>query len=178
MVRHRFLIPAFVGSNPASPANKRASRVEVFLLGWGCLVLAQRMVGSVMKRQRNGRCQAVPNLWGINCPAIYNPASPAKTDKSLEIASIPTSIHFALPLEFIVSHCFTHKNNSLDCFYLRSLYFTITYTGPCTVFFKKPIFSALHGLTFQKILILQCFYLGMSKNHPRERQMYSDSNLM
>ncbi len=58
--------------------------------------------------------------------SVYYQSCPAKTDKSLEIASIPTSIHFALPLEFIVSHCFTHKNNSLDCFYLRSLYFTIT----------------------------------------------------
>ena len=47
-VRHRFLIPAFVGSNPASPANKRTSHVEVFLLLLSALDLAQRMVGSVM----------------------------------------------------------------------------------------------------------------------------------
>ena len=32
---------------------------------------------------------------------------------------IPISIHSALPLEFIVSHCFAHKNNSLDYFCLR-----------------------------------------------------------
>ena len=32
VVRQRFLIPSFVGSNPASPANKRTSLVEVFLL--------------------------------------------------------------------------------------------------------------------------------------------------
>ena len=37
VVRQRFLIPSFVGSNPASPANKRTSLVEVFLLAelWG-----------------------------------------------------------------------------------------------------------------------------------------------
>ena len=70
-----------------------------------------------------------------------NPAAPAKTDKSLEIASIPTSIHFALSLKFIVSHCFTHKNCPLDIFYLRSLYFTRTYIGPCTEFFKTLFFQ-------------------------------------
>ena len=97
---------------------------------------------------------------------MYYQTSPAKTDKSLEIASIPTSIHFALPLEFIVSHCFTHKNNSLDCFYLRSLYFTSTYIGPCTAFFKKPVFQPYTDSKSKKAFVFNAWLLGYLKIIP------------
>ena len=88
---------------------------------------------------------------------VYShPAAPAKTDKSLEIASIPTSIHFALSLKFIVSHCFTHKNLPPAIFYFavfilqalipvrvqcfsKSLFFTSTRTLNS----KNPLFSIL-----------------------------------
>lgn len=75
-----------------------------------------------------------------------NPATPAKTDKSLEIAT------------FLL--------------FYKHLYWSVYSV------FQNALFLALHGLTFQKILILQCFCLGMSIFHPRERQMYTDSNLM
>jgi hypothetical protein len=44
--------------------------------------------------------------------------------------------------------------------------------------FQKAIFSALHGLTFQKILILQCFYLGMSNFIPEKQSPLSDIDVM
>lgn len=44
--------------------------------------------------------------------------------------------------------------------------------------FQKALFSALHGPILQKSLCFQYFLVGMSIFHPRERQMYSDSNLM
>ena len=86
--------------------------------------------------------------------------TPAKTDKSLEIASIPTSIHFALSLKFIVSHCFTHKNLPPAIFYLRSLYFTSTYIGPCTVFFKTLFFQPYTDSHFKKSLFYNASVLG------------------
>ncbi|MBO7332372.1 MAG: hypothetical protein J6U64_01760, partial [Alphaproteobacteria bacterium] len=74
---------------------------------------------------------------------IYSPGIPAKTDKSLEIATF----------SFIYKHL------------ILSVYSV----------YQKASFSALHGLKIQKSLCFQCFCLGMSKTHPRERQMYSDS---
>ena len=71
-----------------------------------------------------------------------NPATPAKTDKSLEIAA------FSL--------------------FYKHLYWSVYRV------FQKALFSALHGLTFQKSLCFQCFCLGMLKIPPKERQMYSD----
>ncbi len=34
VVRHRLLVPTFVGSNPAAPANKKAPFMGVFFIGW------------------------------------------------------------------------------------------------------------------------------------------------
>ena len=43
VVRQRFLIPSFVGSNPASPANKKNTPRGVFFLLTGCGDERQRM---------------------------------------------------------------------------------------------------------------------------------------
>ena len=34
VVRHRLLVPTFVGSNPAAPAKKKAPFMGVFFIGW------------------------------------------------------------------------------------------------------------------------------------------------
>ena len=62
--------------------------------------------------------------------------------------SIPTSIHSALPLEFIVFHCFTHKKCSLDIFYFAQSFNRKPFGKPIVRLFK-----------IEKILNYQTFAL-------------------
>ena len=115
----------------------------------------------------DGRRQAVPSSRGINCPAIYNQPPPAKTDKSLEIATnsnINSLCLIALRIKtirWIVFIC--------AVFILQALILVRVQ------YFQKACFSALHGLKIQKSLCFQCFYLGMLKSYPRDGRLHFTS---
>ena len=72
VVRQRFLIPSFVGSNPATPASKKVPFIGAFLLALGALDKRRRIVGSVSDSER--RRQAVPQGRGAPPRAISHPS--------------------------------------------------------------------------------------------------------
>ena len=97
---------------------------------YSCIIWSMNVTSILDCRQVVRQRVLIPSFVGSN------PATPAKTDKSLEIATF----------SFIYKHL------------IWSVYSV----------FQKACFLALHGLRFQKILILQCFCLGISNFYIRD----------